>query len=268
MADKPRVSIVIPAFNEAPCLEKLHQELTAACDMLPFHFEFLFVNDGSTDETEEVLAELRSRDDRVRYLALSRNFGHQGALSAGLAFAAGDAVIMMDADLQHPPGMIPRLLECWEDGYEVVNTVRLDTEDSSLRQEALVAGLLLGFQDADRRSDRARQRRLPADVARARRRPQQAARASPLHPRAGSVAGLSADQRDVPCARAVGGPSQIHIPPQPAAGPGRRDGIQLVSVAAGRGLRLVRHGRQFHLWALYLVLAAVRADIRSGAGPR
>ena len=56
MADKPRVSIVIPAYNEAPCLEKLHQELTAACDMLPFHFEFLFVNDGSTDETEEVLA--------------------------------------------------------------------------------------------------------------------------------------------------------------------------------------------------------------------
>ena len=60
MANKPRVSIVIPAYNEAPCLEKLHQELTAVCDMLPFPFEFLFVNDGSTDETEDVLAELRT----------------------------------------------------------------------------------------------------------------------------------------------------------------------------------------------------------------
>ena len=137
MADKPTVSIVIPAYNEAPCLEKLHQELMIACDMLPFHFEFLFVNDGSTDKTEEVLAGLRHRDFRVRYLTLSRNFGHQGALSAGLAFATGDAVIMMDADLQHPPEMIPRLLECWEDGYEIVNTVRLDTEDSSLHKRLL-----------------------------------------------------------------------------------------------------------------------------------
>ena len=132
MVDKPRVSIVIPAYNEAPCLVKLHQELMDACDLLPFQFEFLIVNDGSTDETEQVLADLRRRDDRVRYLALSRNFGHQGALSAGMAFATGDAVITMDADIQHPPSMIPRLLECWEAGYDVVNTVRLDTADSSL----------------------------------------------------------------------------------------------------------------------------------------
>ena len=134
MADKPRVSIVIPAYNEAPCLGKLHQELTTVCDHLPYHFEFVFVNDGSTDETDDVLAELRSRDDRVRYLVLSRNFGHQGALSAGMSFATGDAVIMMDADLQHPPGMIPRLLDCWKDGYEVVNTIRVETEDSTVRK--------------------------------------------------------------------------------------------------------------------------------------
>jgi dolichol-phosphate mannosyltransferase len=104
----------------------------AACDFLPFRFEFLFVNDGSTDGTEAVLDGLRDQDARVRYLSLSRNFGHQAALSAGLALADGDAVIMMDADLQHPPGIIPRLLECWEQGYDVVNTVRLDTSDSSL----------------------------------------------------------------------------------------------------------------------------------------
>jgi polyisoprenyl-phosphate glycosyltransferase len=131
MARKPTVSIVIPAYNEAPCLGKLHEELRAACDSLPFRFEFIFVNDGSSDPTTDVLAQLRAGDDRVRYLVLSRNFGHQGALSAGLAFAAGDAVIMMDADLQHPPSLIPLLLEQWQSGYEVVNTIRLDTDQST-----------------------------------------------------------------------------------------------------------------------------------------
>jgi len=132
MAQKPRVSIVIPAYNEAPCLGRLHEELATVCDPLPYDFEFLFVNDGSSDHTDEVLAALRSQDGRVRYLVMSRNFGHQGALTAGLAFAEGDAVIMMDGDLQHPPSLIPRLLELWEAGYEVVNTVRLDTDDCSL----------------------------------------------------------------------------------------------------------------------------------------
>ncbi len=83
MTKKPKVSIVIPAYNESPCLGKLHQELTSVCDHLPYHFEFLFVNDGSTDDTDDVLAELRSRDDRVRYLVLSRNFGHQGRCRRG-----------------------------------------------------------------------------------------------------------------------------------------------------------------------------------------
>ncbi len=145
MAEGAGISIVIPAYNEAPCLGKLHEELAVVCDSLPHHFEFLFVDDGSTDGTEEVLAELRRRDDRVRYLVMSRNFGHQGALSAGLTFAAGDAVIMMDADLQHPPTLIPRLLECWEAGYEVVNTVRLDTEDSSLRKRFFSRAFYLVF---------------------------------------------------------------------------------------------------------------------------
>jgi dolichol-phosphate mannosyltransferase len=135
MADRPRVSIVIPAYNEALCLGKLHEELRVVCDSLKYDFEFVFVDDGSTDETETVLGELRRRDQRVRFLSMSRNFGHQGALSAGLAFACGDAVIMMDGDLQHPPNLIPRLLESWAAGHDVVNTVRLDTEDSSLRKK-------------------------------------------------------------------------------------------------------------------------------------
>jgi dolichol-phosphate mannosyltransferase len=137
MAEPTRVSVVIPAYNEAPCLGKLHSELRAVCDPLPYFFEFLFVDDGSTDGTEQVLAALRREDERVRYLVLSRNFGHQGALSAGLNSASGDAVIMMDGDLQHPPSLIPRLLDCWQSGYEVVNTVRLDTADGALLKKAL-----------------------------------------------------------------------------------------------------------------------------------
>jgi polyisoprenyl-phosphate glycosyltransferase len=135
MAGKRRISIVIPAYNEAECLGKLHDELRAVCDPLPNTFEFIFVNDGSTDETQAVLARLRGKDERVRYLELSRNFGHQAALSAGLAFAGGDAVIMMDGDLQHPPSLIPRLLECWHNGFDVVNTVRVETENSSPGKE-------------------------------------------------------------------------------------------------------------------------------------
>ena len=96
---------------------------------LPYQFEFVFVDDGSTDPTAQILSRLRAADDRVRYLRLSRNFGHQSALSAGLAHSSGDAVIMMDGDLQHPPQLIPTLLDRWRDGYDIVSTLRLETED-------------------------------------------------------------------------------------------------------------------------------------------
>lgn len=124
---QPLVSVVVPVLNEADCLSRLHAALVAICDALPFRFEYVFVDDGSTDATAAVLAGLRHRDERVRYLLLSRNFGHQAALSAGMEHAAGEAVVMMDGDLQHPPDVIPRLLEKWRAGYEVVNTARVET---------------------------------------------------------------------------------------------------------------------------------------------
>ena len=122
------VSIVIPIMNEAECLPKLLAELRIACDPLEYAFEFLFVDDGSTDNTLEWLTVERELDPRVCYIALSRNFGHQAALSAGLARARGIAVISMDGDLQHPPALIPLLLAQFAAGYEIVNTTRLATD--------------------------------------------------------------------------------------------------------------------------------------------
>jgi dolichol-phosphate mannosyltransferase len=127
MVPRTLISVVIPVFNESACLPRLHQQLASACDGLADSFEFLFVDDGSTDATDQVLSDLCQQDARVRCLRLSRNFGHQAAISAGLAHAAGDAVIMMDGDLQHPPELIPLLVERWRDGFDIVNTVRLET---------------------------------------------------------------------------------------------------------------------------------------------
>src|SRR5271166_2226857 len=137
MVRMPRVSVVIPLLNEAGCLPKLHHELRSVCDPLPYQFEFVFVDDGSTDRTVESLSHLRRSDERVCYLRLSRNFGHQSALSAGLAHASGDAVIMMDADLQHPPSLITTLLDRWRAGYDIVNTVRVETEDITKSKKIL-----------------------------------------------------------------------------------------------------------------------------------
>jgi dolichol-phosphate mannosyltransferase len=131
-AQQPLVSVVIPVLNEAECVAAVHAELRRVCDPLPYRFEFLFVDDGSSDGTAGSLAGLRRGDERVHFLVLSRNFGHQAALSAGLAHAAGDAVITMDGDLQHPPALIVELLARFADGYDVVNTTRLSTAEVGL----------------------------------------------------------------------------------------------------------------------------------------
>jgi dolichol-phosphate mannosyltransferase len=123
-------------MNEAACLPRLHEALRDVCDALPYEFEFLFVDDGSTDATVDVLGTLREKDVRVRYLVLSRNFGHQAALSAGLTHASGHAVIMMDGDLQHPPQLIPELIGKWEQGFDIVNTARIDSDSAPLLKRA------------------------------------------------------------------------------------------------------------------------------------
>lgn len=124
------VSVVIPAYNEEGNILPLTEKLTALLEN--YHdYRILFVDDGSRDHTRDVLKDLREKNPRVQYISLARNFGHQNALKAGLDHAEGDCVITMDADLQHPPERIPQLIEKWQEGYDVVYTVRSDDPNLS-----------------------------------------------------------------------------------------------------------------------------------------
>lgn len=114
------ISIIIPCLNEATCIGTLHKELSQVMAQYSCPYELLFVDDGSTDNTLEVLSAIAGKDRHVRWISLSRNFGHQKAWKAGLDFAKNHIVITMDADMQHPPAVIPRMLELWREGYDVV----------------------------------------------------------------------------------------------------------------------------------------------------
>jgi glycosyltransferase involved in cell wall biosynthesis len=116
-----RISLLIPAHNEEEALPLLYQEICAVADRLPqYAWEFLFVDDGSTDGTLALLRTWHQQDGRVQYLSLSRNFGKEAAMLAGFSEATGDAVIQLDADLQDPPSLLPEMLKWWEEGYDDV----------------------------------------------------------------------------------------------------------------------------------------------------
>ena len=122
--DQPLISIVVPAYNEEEVLTEFHEAVDIALSRLPFDLEIVYINDGSTDATLEIINDLRNNDKRVTLIDLSRNFGKEIALSAGLHKAAGDAVVIIDADLQDPPGLIPELIDEWQNGYDVVYAKR------------------------------------------------------------------------------------------------------------------------------------------------
>lgn len=128
----PLISVVIPVFNEQAVLQECHNRLTRVMDRLPVRTEIIYIDDGSSDETLQILQELRKRDSRVCILELSRNFGKEAAMSAGLDHADGDAVIVMDADLQDPPEFIPRMLEEWSRGHDVVYLRRRSRQGESV----------------------------------------------------------------------------------------------------------------------------------------
>jgi polyisoprenyl-phosphate glycosyltransferase len=127
----PSVALVVPVFNEEHVVRMTYDRIAEVMDGLQLDWSLTFVNDGSRDETIAALEQLYDHDPRVSYVALSRNFGHQAALSAGLDHCDGDVVITMDADLQHPPELIPSLLDAWRKGYDVVHTRKLSTDGLS-----------------------------------------------------------------------------------------------------------------------------------------
>lgn len=116
----PQYSLVIPAYNEEAVIEETYFRLTRVMQALNESYELIFINDGSRDLTEAILGDLERSDPNVRLLNLSRNFGHQTAVTAGLDHALGSAIIIIDADLQDPPELIPQMIEKWKEGYEVV----------------------------------------------------------------------------------------------------------------------------------------------------
>lgn len=130
MNDKLTISILIPCYNEETGLKHFNNELFAN---LPhdYNYEIIYINDGSKDNTLNILKELQNSNNQINYISLSRNFGHQNALKAGYDYASGDCAICMDADLQHPPYIIPILIDKWNEGFEVVTTVRKDHDSIS-----------------------------------------------------------------------------------------------------------------------------------------
>ena len=135
-AGRVSLSVVIPVFNEEETLDQLVDRLTRALDSIGEPWEVIFVNDGSVDRSGEMLRRFHERDPRLKSVALSRNFGHQVAISCGLDFASGTGVIVMDGDLQDPPEILPDLVGRWREGWDVVYAVRQRRKESVLKRAA------------------------------------------------------------------------------------------------------------------------------------
>lgn len=158
-AIRPRLSVVVPLFNEEQGLSAFLATLMPTLDQLRLSFEVVLVNDGSSDGTWAGIVEAHRKDSRIRGICLARNFGHQNALMAGLEAAAGAAIVTLDGDLQHPPEIIPKLVEQWQAGYKVVSTTRLDSAETTAfkrvtsrwfyRIFSLVSGVAIGPGSSD-----------------------------------------------------------------------------------------------------------------------
>ena len=125
------LSIVVPVYNEVDNIQKFYTTVKEVLGTMDYDHEIIFVDDGSSDDSAGMLRHIGQEDPHVKVLLLARNFGHQLALTCGLDYAKGDAVITMDGDMQHPPELIPELVKHWEAGADVVRTIRDSTEDAS-----------------------------------------------------------------------------------------------------------------------------------------
>ena len=127
MKSNPLVSIVIPCYNEAGNIPHLYKKIEESVN---FRNEIILVDDGSSDTTLKEIEILANEADNLKYISFTRNFGHQNALKAGIEHSQGDCVISMDADLQHPPALMLKMVELWQEGYDVVNTIRKDSNST------------------------------------------------------------------------------------------------------------------------------------------
>ena len=134
---KKILSIVSPAYNEAENLGEFYSRVINATDNLNLEIEIIYINDGSQDSTIDIITKQRQIDNRITIIDLSRNFGKEIALTAGLDYSSGDAVIVIDADLQDPPELIPKLVEKWREGYDVVNAKRIKRKGESLLKKVM-----------------------------------------------------------------------------------------------------------------------------------
>lgn len=128
---RPRLSIIVPIYNEEKVIPELYRRMVSVLDSIGESWELVCVNDGSRDRSHEMLVELHAQDPRIKLVDFSRNFGHQIAITAGMDYAQGDGVVIIDADLQDPPELIAEMVEKWREGYEVVYAVRSDREGES-----------------------------------------------------------------------------------------------------------------------------------------
>ena len=129
-----KLSIVIPFYNEENMIQKMYDELVKEINQITkAEFEIIFINDGSKDRTFERMLAIAAGDSRVKYISFSRNFGKEAGTIAGLEYATGEAVILMDGDLQHPPAMLPKMIEAYEQGYDVVSARRTRTGEKRHR---------------------------------------------------------------------------------------------------------------------------------------
>lgn len=129
-------SVVVPVYNEEEVINETYKRLKGVMDGLGITYEIIFVNDGSRDRTRELAMEICKADRNIKFIDFSRNFGHQTAITAGMDYASGDAVVVIDADLQDPPEVIPEMLEKWREGYDVVYGQRIKREGETFFKKA------------------------------------------------------------------------------------------------------------------------------------
>jgi len=139
VAEALKYSIVIPVFNEEQVILETYRRLTAVMQEIGEAYELIFINDGSQDLTGDIIETLKHDDNRVRLLDFSRNFGHQIAITAGMDYAGGEAIVIIDGDLQDPPEVIPRMIEKWKEGYEVVYARRMQRQGETWLKKATAA---------------------------------------------------------------------------------------------------------------------------------